>query len=478
MTGTIHLHAQVISRSDGRSATGAAAYRSCSRIEDERTGRIFDYRRKGGRIISEIALPDGCPAAFLDRAVLWNAVEAAEKSSNAQLARELEFSLPRQLTREQNIALAREYAEFFRAQGMCVDWSYHDPDFANNNPHIHMMLTLREVRADGTFAPKAHKEYLCRLSGEDRYMSAADFKAAKAEGWEKVYPYRNGSERRELTPSEAADWEGCRRASKDAIDRKVSTNDWNNPENVESWRALYAELQNKMLERAGHEERVDHRSFERRGVERVPQRHEGPAVTHMERKERQAAEEEGRAPTVVTDRRHENAVVAIINATVERIKEQVAKLRTLASRMRQPETDWDDLAAAQRRWRERVDAAFRRCCELAKPPSAAERRRAASIQAVQDAERLEACQAVMLDPSYRLLDSPIRRNAHRDLTAEEKSILYPDQLVAYETTRAAEKKREAEERKSRKKRVNQSTGPAQSRAASSQQQDRQRGRGR
>lgn len=288
---SIHLHAQVISRAGGRSATAAAAYRIGARIADERTGEVHDYRRKGGVVYSETLVPVHAPERYRDPESLWNAVELSERAQNSQLAREFNLALPRELSREQNIELAREYVrEQFVGRGMCATWAYHDPDHANHNPHVHVMCTMRGVREDGTFEPKAHKEYLVRLGGTnfDMYMSARDFKtiqANKAEGdadWEKVYKYRLGNEYRNLTPSEAEGWEGCKRVGKDAIDRKVDTNDWNQPERVEEWRSAWSDALNAHLARAGVDKSYDHRSFARREVDQVPQVHMGVEAFNME----------------------------------------------------------------------------------------------------------------------------------------------------------------------------------------------------
>ncbi|PYD77618.1 MobA/MobL family protein, partial [Komagataeibacter sucrofermentans] len=100
-----HLHAKVISRATGRSAVAAAAYRAASRLHDLRLDRDHDFSNKSGVVHSEILLPDGAPERFLDRATLWNEVEAIEKRKDAQLAREVEFSIPREMTQAQGIAL-------------------------------------------------------------------------------------------------------------------------------------------------------------------------------------------------------------------------------------------------------------------------------------------------------------------------------------------------------------------------------------
>jgi Ti-type conjugative transfer relaxase TraA len=147
-----HFSAKVISRASGSSALAAAAYRSASRLHDERLGRSHDFSNKAGVIHSEVLLPDGAPEQFRDRAVLWNAVEAAELRKDAQLAREIEFALPRELDREEGIRLARDFVEReFVSRGMCADLNVHWDIGADGEPkpHAHVMLSMREVGADG-----------------------------------------------------------------------------------------------------------------------------------------------------------------------------------------------------------------------------------------------------------------------------------------------------------------------------------------
>src|SRR4051794_5875760 len=140
-----HFSAKVIARSHGRSAVAAAAYRSASVLADEREGRTHDFSHKADVVHSEILLPEGAPERWSDRTVLWNAVEAAEKRKDAQLAREVEFALPRKVSREEGVALAREFvAEQFVARGMVADLNVHWPADAQGEakPHAHVMLTM------------------------------------------------------------------------------------------------------------------------------------------------------------------------------------------------------------------------------------------------------------------------------------------------------------------------------------------------
>ncbi|MET4682735.1 Ti-type conjugative transfer relaxase TraA [Brevundimonas faecalis] len=152
-----HFSAKIISRSTGRSAVAAAAYRSASRLFDERTERPCDYSRKSGVLHSEILLPDGAPERWSDRQALWNEVEWGEKRKDAQLCREIEFALPGEMQPADAVELARAFVqrEFVR-RGMVADLNVHS-DVGHDGlpkPHAHVMLALREVGADG-FGAKA-----------------------------------------------------------------------------------------------------------------------------------------------------------------------------------------------------------------------------------------------------------------------------------------------------------------------------------
>jgi Ti-type conjugative transfer relaxase TraA len=147
-----HLSVKVVSRSSGRSAVAAAAYRGAERLHDERLDRDHDFTNKDGVVHSEILLPEGAPEEFADREKLWNAVEAAEKRKDAQLAREVEFAIPRELNKQQGIELAREFVESeFVEKGMIADLNVHWDIGADGEakPHAHVMLTMREVGKDG-----------------------------------------------------------------------------------------------------------------------------------------------------------------------------------------------------------------------------------------------------------------------------------------------------------------------------------------
>jgi Ti-type conjugative transfer relaxase TraA len=147
-----HLSGTIVTRSQGRSAVACAAYRAGEKLYDERRELTHDFSKKRDVVYRDIRLPENAPREFADRETLWNAVERAEKRKDAQLAREFNVSLPRELNLEQQIALVREYvdAQFVRL-GMIADVAIHHDktQSGEEQPHAHIMLTMREVSEQG-----------------------------------------------------------------------------------------------------------------------------------------------------------------------------------------------------------------------------------------------------------------------------------------------------------------------------------------
>ena len=196
-----HLRATMISRSQGRSATAASAYRVAARIEDRRTGLTFDYAARGGVDHTEILAPDHAPDWVRDRSELWNRVEESETRKNSQVAREVRVALPDELTHAQRVALVRDYAQAqFVDRGMVADIALHAPGRAGDerNHHAHILLTTRELDAEGS-------------------VPGGGF--------------------------------------------TTKNRDWNKVEVLEGWREAWARDSNAALERAGIEDRVDHRTL-------------------------------------------------------------------------------------------------------------------------------------------------------------------------------------------------------------------------
>ena len=282
-----HLSTTIITRSTGRTAIGAAAYMSCSEITSEYDGIHHNYTRKQGLVFERIFLPDCAPAAWADRATLWNAVEKAEKAKDSRLARLVILALPVELNREQQIQLLSKYVEeSFVEQGMCADACIHDTD--GHNPHAHIMLTVRPLNPDGTWQKKTEKEYLCARDGEEGGFTAAEFVQAQQEGWEKQYPYQVGKKKVYMTSSEAQEKNLVRASKNPKCTRYGRQNPiserWNSEEQLLAWREAWATAANQALEQNRREERIDHRSHAARGLDEQPTIHEGVEAQAMERK--------------------------------------------------------------------------------------------------------------------------------------------------------------------------------------------------
>ena len=281
-----HLEAKVVSRGAGRSAVAASAYMSCSRLYNDYDGIQHDYTKKQGLVWQQVFLPEYAPQEWQDREKLWNAVEETEKTKDSRLAREFIAALPRELDRQAQISLIQEYVqEQFVAEGMCADVAIHDTD--GQNPHAHILLTVRPLNENGTWQYKTEKEYLCVRNGEERGFTAAEFKTAQVDGWEKQYPYFVGKKKEYLSPSEA-EARGLIRADKHPKSTRYGRQNpiserWNSEEQLVAWRAAWADVSNRYLERAGFAERIDHRSNTERGLDTIPTIHEGPVARALER---------------------------------------------------------------------------------------------------------------------------------------------------------------------------------------------------
>ena len=314
-----HLEAKVVSRGTGRSACAASAYLSCSAIYNDYDGVQHDYTRKGGLVWEQIFLTECAPAAWQDREILWNAVEENEKTKDSRLAREFVPALPVELSSEQWKELLTDFVqESFVSDGMCADVAIHDPDPPGHNPHAHILLTVRPMNPDGTWQYKTEKEYLCVRNGEERGFTAAEFKVAQAEGWEKQYPYKVGKKKVYLASSEA-EAKGYIRLSKHPKSTKYGRQNpvserWNSEEQLVLWRAAWANAVNRSLERYGFDERVDHRSFAEQGRDEQPTIHEGIIARALEKK------------GIVSDRCELNRQIKQDNALLREIKAQVKKL--------------------------------------------------------------------------------------------------------------------------------------------------------
>ena len=312
-----HLEAKVISRGAGRSACAASAYMSCSTIYNDYDGVQHDYTRKQGLVWEHVFLPDCAPAEWQDRAKLWNAVEEAERTKDSRLAREFVVALPIELCKLDWINLLSKFIyQQFVNEGMCADVAIHDTD--GHNPHAHIMLTVRPLNENGTWQHKTEKEYLCVKDGEERGFTAAEYKEAQKDGWEKQYQYKVGKKKEYMAPS-VAEAQGLERMSKYPKSTKYGRQNpiserWNSDEQLVAWRAAWADEVNLFLEQKGLDERIDHRSFAEQGKDEQPTIHEGVAARAMEKK------------GIVSDRCELNRQIKRDNALLRQLKAEVQKL--------------------------------------------------------------------------------------------------------------------------------------------------------
>ena len=318
-----HLEAKVVSRGAGRSAVAASAYLSCSRLYNDYDGIQHDYTKKQGLVWQEVLLPEYAPQEWQDREKLWNAVEEVETAKDSRLAREFVAALPIELSQEQQIELLQAFIqEQFVADGMCADAAIHDTD--GHNPHAHILLTVRPLDEQGKWQHKTEKEYLCMKNGEERGFTAAEFKTAQNEGWEKQYPYKVGKKKVYMTPS-AAEAQGLIRADKHPKSTRYGRQNpiserWNSEDQLAAWRAAWADVTNRHLERYGHDERIDHRSNAARGLDEQPTIHEGVTAQALERK------------GIISDRCEINRQIKADNALLRELKAEIKKLAALVAR--------------------------------------------------------------------------------------------------------------------------------------------------
>jgi hypothetical protein len=232
--GFYHCSVKGVGRAKGRSIVAAAAYRSGERLEDARTGEVFDYRARGGVEDAFILTRDGAAAWGQDRAQLWNGAEAAEPRANGRLATELELALPHELTPEQRRQLVTDFlAPIIEKYGVAADVAMHEPGQENDhrNHHAHCLLTHREFGPDG-FDDIANTRTVTRM--------------------------RKGQEVQEQVAGLAA-----------------------MPADIRAIRKEWEQQVNRAYERAGLDIRVDHRSHEDRGIEQEPTKHLGPSASGM-----------------------------------------------------------------------------------------------------------------------------------------------------------------------------------------------------
>ena len=273
---SLHTHVDIVTRAKGASVIAKAAYNARDKLQDEYYGKTHDYSKKTDLVFSKIFLPEHIPKEFSNREYLWNSVEKIEKSKNSQLARNLLFELPRELNEEDRIKLISEFIEEnFTSKGMIADCNIHNPPASDNEeqPHAHILLTLREMDREGKWKPKCRKEYILDENGEKIKLKSGNYKS-----------------------------------------RKVNLNDWNEPDKAKEWRENFSKKANEYLARNNINKRIDPRTFKEQGREELPQIHLGTSSYQMEKK------------GIQTERGNQNRKIIALNLEFRKLKEELSKL--------------------------------------------------------------------------------------------------------------------------------------------------------
>lgn len=273
---SLHTHVDIVARSKGHSVIAKAAYNARDKLQDEYYGKTHDYSKKTDLVFSKIFLPEHIPKEFSNREYLWNSVEKIEKSKNSQLARNLLFTLPRELNEQDRIKLISEFIEEnFTSKGMIADCNIHNPMASDyeEQPHAHILLTLREIDEKGNWKPKCRKEYILDENGEKIKLKSGNYKS-----------------------------------------RKVNLNDWNEPDKAKEWRENFSKKANEYLARNNINKRIDPRTFKEQGREELPQIHLGTSSYQMEKK------------GIQTERGNQNRKIIALNLEFRKLKEELSKL--------------------------------------------------------------------------------------------------------------------------------------------------------
>ncbi|GEQ33604.1 nickase [Marinilactibacillus psychrotolerans] len=234
------FNCKIMSRAKGHSAIASASYRSGEKLYSERYGQYNFYAREV-KPETFIMKPDHVPKWVLDREKLWNGVEEQEKHEKAQLARSFTIALPNEMTNEEQRDLIEEFAKKQLVdRGMVADIAIHRDD--ENNPHAHILTTVRPFDENGNWGDKTKKEYLLDEEGKKQKTKAGNIRS-----------------------------------------RKVDLTGWGNKEVFKEWREEWANIQNSHLEKNGYSDRVTDKSYAEQGVEKIPTIHEGYVAREMEK---------------------------------------------------------------------------------------------------------------------------------------------------------------------------------------------------
>ena len=273
-----YLRTSIVRSSSGKSAVASAAYQSATSLHDERLGKTFSYKNKEEVIHTEILLPENAPAEYKDRATLWNAVEQHENKSNSRYARQFIVAVPREWTKDEAIERSRDFIQkAFVDKGMAADWAFH---MKGDNPHLHIMCTVRGFTKDGGWATMEKKAYA--LDPDGQRIPEIDPKTGEQKVRRRT---RNG------VVSEEKIWKRI----------TVQANNWNKRSFLNETKKLWAAHCNQYLT---EENKIDGRSYEEQNILKLPQVHEGP--------EARAATEQGIIYDSVKENRERNRINQIL----------------------------------------------------------------------------------------------------------------------------------------------------------------------
>ncbi len=260
-----YFRPSIIKASSGKSAVASAAYQSAEKLYSERLGKSFSYKSKEEVVHSEILLPENAPKEYYDRQTLWNDVEKSQNKSNSRYARQIIIAIPNVWSREEAIEHSRDYIQkTFVDRGMVVDWAYHEKNAesenGSDNHHLHLMCTVRGFNPDGSWASMEKKIYAVDEGGNR--IPEIDSKT----GLQKIR-----KRTRDGHYSEEKIWKRI----------TVQTNDWNRRDSLRQWKKEWAEHCNQYLSPVNQ---IDYRSYDERGIDRLPMVHEGAASRQMKKR--------------------------------------------------------------------------------------------------------------------------------------------------------------------------------------------------
>ncbi len=337
-----HCSIKIISRAGGRSAVASAAYRSGEKLYNEETGLTHDFTKKGGVIMNEILLPENAPSEYLNREKLWNDVQKVESRSDARFAREVEVALPVEMNREQQIECVRNYIQDnFTSEGMIADWALHDKD--DGNPHAHIMLTCRAFNTEHEWDTKTKSVFANDWDDNHRPVYNPDKPAYDPKDKEHTAQYRipqldiNGEQKFRERKGKGKEmlWERV----------NIPSNDWNDRSNAEKWRESWAANCNRYLE---PEDQIDHRSYERQGIDKIPTVHEGVTARKIEAEgsvadrcqiNREINEANREIRQLAENIRHLEKDVKETKTRMQRLSEQISEMVESARKMAEETKD-------------------------------------------------------------------------------------------------------------------------------------------